>query len=198
MPLPKFDEYKAPWEIDSTGADIAEDEQQLDPAKLKKYLHGLLSDKEKLQTKNATLIGERDEIKTKYDELARKDETDTDKVKRERDEAIQAAKAEGSLEALKLDVALDIEGVSAKEAKTLAKRLSGTTREELEADAKELVEVLGLGKKAGDEGDEGDEPEVTPGSRPRRPVAAGDPKPLANTKVVDLDDPDAVAKLFPR
>lgn len=194
--LPKFEDYKAPWEIDSTGAAIPEDEQKLDPARLKKFLHGLLSDKERLQTTVETVTAERDDVKGKLDAKAREGESDDAKSKREREEAIAAAEKKGSLAALKLEVALDIDGITPAQAKRLAKRLTGETQEELEADAKAIAEDFGLGKKdeSKDDDDKGDD-KVVPG-RPRAPRAAGDPEP--NQANLPASDADTVNKLFPR
>lgn len=197
--LAKLEEYKAPWEVDSTGAEIPEESQQVDKAALKRYLHGVLSDKARLQTTVATVTGERDTLKTEADKASRANEDDAAKVERERQEAITAAKAEGGLPALKLDVALDVEGITAKQAKTLAKSLSGQTREELVASAEELVEAFGLVRPAAGEGDGEDaaeEPRVVPG-RPRVARANGDPNPTAKA-LPDPKDPAAMAAAFPR
>ncbi len=196
--LAKLEEYKAPWEVDSTGADISDEDQQVDKGKLKRYLHGLLSDKDRLQTTVTTVTGERDTLKIEVDKASRASEDDVAKVERERQEAITAAKAEGGLPALKLDVALDVEGITAKQAKALAKSLSGQTREELVTHAEELVEVFGfVGKSTeGEEGEPAEEPRVVPG-RPRVARANGDPNPTAKA-LPDPKDPAAMAAAFPR
>lgn len=195
--LAKLEDWKAPWEVNSDGTDIPEEDQQIDTAKLKRYLHGLLSDKERLQTTVTTVTEERDEYKAKADEAARKGESDDAKAQREYDEALAAAKAEGSLDALKLDVALDIEGITPAQAKALAGRLSGKSREELEEDAKAIVQVFPIGKaaKAGD--DEGDDEGLAPPTRPVRPRASADPEPDAGDTPL-AGDIAAINKLFPR
>jgi hypothetical protein len=190
--LPKFEDYKAPWEVNSDGEDIPEDEQQLDPAKLKKFLHGLLGDKARLQTTVTTVTGERDDLKTQLDAKTREGEGDEQKRQREHDDAVKAAGAAGDLKALKLEVALDIEGITPKQAKRLAARLTGNTREELESDAEGLVEDFGLGKAASKE----DEEPAQPGGKPRRLRAAGDPDP--DTKDAPPADMKSVNELFPR
>lgn len=196
--LAKLEEYKAPWEVDSTGAAIPEDDQKVDPARLKKYLHGLLSDKVRLQDSVTTVTGERDALKTAADAEARKGETDDAKQTREREDAIKAAEAKGDLKALALDVALDIDGITAKQAKTLAKRLVGKDRAELEADAKAVAQEFGYGQKAdAEEGDEDEDGVQTPASRPRRPAAQGDPNP-SSPSLPDASDNDVIGKLFPR
>lgn len=194
--LPKLEDYKAPWELDSTGADLPEEDQKIDPARLKKYLHGLLSDKERLQTTVTTVTGERDALQKTVDDKAREGEDDAARKQREAQEAIDAAKAEGGLGALKLDVALDVEGITPKQARTLAKSLSGQTREELEAHAKELSEAFGIGGPAGDEEEHEEEHGQTAARRPRVPRASGDPKPNER-KLPDPNDPAAVLAAFP-
>ncbi len=47
--LPKFEEWKAQWEVDAEGKDIPEDEQQFDAARAKKLIYDLLSDKHRAQ-----------------------------------------------------------------------------------------------------------------------------------------------------
>lgn len=195
--LPKIEDYKAPWEIDSTGADVPAEEQQIDPVRLKKYLHGLLSDKDRLQATVETVTAERDEVKTKLDEKSREGETEDAKSKREAEDAIKAAKAEGKLEALKLEVALDIEGITPAQAKRLAKRLSGQTQEELEADAKAIAEDFGLGKKEAADGEDEDDEPPAPVGRPRKLRANGDPEPTSNDGLPAAST-DSVNKLFPR
>lgn len=193
----KLEDYKAPWEINkATGEDIPEDEQEVDKAALKKYLYGLLGDKDRLQTTVATVTGERDTLQQTLDAKTREGEDDEQKRKREHDDAVKAAKAEGDLAKLKYDVALDIEGITPAQAKRLAARLTGTTQEELEEDAKGLVEDFGIGKKASDDGDEGDEG-GQPAGRPQKLRAAGDPKPN-DRDAAPATDPESINKLFPR
>lgn len=197
--LPVFEDYKAPWEVDSSGNAIPEDEQQLDPALLKKKLYDVLTDRQRLVGERDTIQTELSQVKTDLDAARRKDEGADEKAKREAQEALDAAKAEGGLEALKLDVALDIEGITPKQAKRLAKRLTGKTREELVEDANGLVEDFGLGGKT-DNGtsdeDEGQAPEATTASRPQRLRAGGDPAP--NAAALPAATADKVDELFPR
>lgn len=166
--LPKFEDWTPPW---------GDDPDSIDADKLAKYIHGLLSDKEKLQSKMSDAGAkvkaaekERDDLQTQLDEANSKggDEKvaglQTKLTKAEAD--AKAAKAE----ALKFSVALD-KGLT----KVQAKRLLGDTEEELEADADELLESFGgAGAKADDDEDEEDSELVT---RPRRKAStpgAGD------------------------
>lgn len=163
--LPKFEDWTAPWETE-TG------EVEIDKARLKKYLHGLLSDKERLQASVTTVTDERDNLQKAVDEKAREGESEVEKLTRELAEA--NAKAGKSTEetaeqrALKLEIALE-KGLTAVQ----AKRLVGSTKEELEADADEIKKSWGGSGKAGEE----EEEETPPRRRPRRLSNAGDPDP---------------------
>lgn len=181
MTFPKFEDYKAPWET-KDGKDVPDEEQVIDKGKLKKFLHGLHSDKERLQTTVTEVTKERDTLKTAADEAARKDETEVDRLKRENAELKEtAAKVpETSKEALIYKVALE-KGLTPKQ----AKRLRGDTEEELTADADDLLESWGSTGKEG-EGEGG-----TPLQRTPKPSHnPGDPEdntsePLDVSKAVD-------------
>lgn len=69
MAVPKFEEFKAPWETDAQGNPIAADDQVIDKATLKKYLWNTLSDKEKAQVARDTARSENNELKTKVTDL---------------------------------------------------------------------------------------------------------------------------------
>lgn len=165
----KVDDWKAPWEVDSQGEAIAADDQKLDGPRLKKYLFGLLSDKQRLRTQVNELTEARTDLERQIAEA-----TDPKKIEelqgkivdlqKERD----AATSGTALENLKLQVALE-KGLTAKQ----VKRLVGITREELEADADELIEDAG-GKPTQQE--EVEEVEGQEAPRPRRITNAGDPK----------------------
>jgi hypothetical protein len=168
MALPKFEDYKAPWET-KDGKDVPEEEQQIDQAQLKKYLYGLQSDKERAQTARDEVTKERDELKTKADEAAREGETELDRIKRENAELKAAADKVPAVsrEALIYKVALE-KGLSADQ----ATRLRGDTEEDLSADADVLLKSWGASGKE-PEG-EGDTPLVR---TPRRTHNPGDPDP---------------------
>lgn len=147
--LPKFADWTPPW---------GSDDEDIDPAKAAKFIHALLSDKEKLQSKVSEVEGKVTEV-TEELEKARTDLTEI--TAKGADEKLTAATAKVSdLEAklkaaestaLKFEVALD-EGLT----KVQAKRLVGTNAEELKADAEELLESFG-GRKAAKEDDEDNE-----------------------------------------
>jgi len=182
MALPKFEDWKAPWETAGEDGETPE----FDPAKAKRHQFNLLSDKEKLQGQVTTLTAERDEFKQKVEEAAREGETETERLKRELAEANEKANkaTEKSIETMRLEVALD-KGLT----KVQAKRLIGSTVEELEADADELLASFGGSGRSADDGDddgedEGEQPRVRP---QRRASNAGDPKDGSPDKAWDVD-----------
>lgn len=69
MAVPKFEDFKAPWETDAQGNPIAEADQVVDKAKLKTWIHALLGDKDKAQTARDTANGKVNELTTKVTEL---------------------------------------------------------------------------------------------------------------------------------
>lgn len=166
--LPKFEEWTPPW---------GTDDEQLDVEKVKKLIYDLKADKEHLQGKVSEITTERDDFKQQLEAKEREGESEADKLKRERDEAVAAlaAKPDTDVERLKLEVALE-KGLTLVQ----AKRLLGTTKEELAADADDLVKSFG-GNGAGAEDEDGNEDgeEETPRGRPRQLRNPGDPKPDA-------------------
>jgi|SRR6478609_5423104 len=166
MVLPKIEDWKAPWEVDLKEGD--DPKEKLDLDKLKRFVHGVLGDKERIQETAATTKSELDKLEAEKVAAARKDESDVDRLTRERDEAIKKAEKAGetSIETLKLRVAIK-KGLN--EAQT--KRLVGTTQEELEADADELLESWGPAKTD----DEPDDSLLDKAPR-RRPRSLGDPE----------------------
>ncbi len=189
MKLPKFEDYKAPWEMDLKEDEDPKDKIDLD--KLKRYLHGVLSDKEKAQAERDEVVTERDTLKSEKEAAAREGETEVDKLKRERDEAqdklkkAEEGKGEKSPAELRLEVALE-KGLS----KTQAKRLVGTTEEELMADADELLASFG-GAGEADEGDAAGGPRTRPRTQHRNPA-----DPLGSGGDGSAFDPDKEAEKY--
>lgn len=72
MAVPKFEDFKAPWETDAQGNPIAEADQVVDKSQLKKWAHALLTDKEKAQVARDTARSENTELKTKVTDLEAK------------------------------------------------------------------------------------------------------------------------------
>lgn len=179
-----IEDYKAPWEIDAEGNEIPEDEQQIDPVRLKKYLVNLLNDKEQAvegrDTAQRELTAAQEALNTRTRE-AETEEQARERQRAERDAELEEARAEARA-AKALRVALKQDGITKDQAEALADVLQGTTEEELDASAKSLIEKFGLAKAAGSGDDDEDEVEdIAPRTRPRRLRAPGDPAP--ETKV---------------
>lgn len=134
MPVPTLDQYRAPWETEAGG------EAEIDKGKLKKYLHGLLVDKDRLQTTVTEVTTERDTLKSAAEEKSREGETELERLKRENAElaAKQGQAPAETAETLRLRVALE-KGLTL----TQANRLSGSTQEELAADADAYLAEIG-------------------------------------------------------
>jgi hypothetical protein len=164
---------KVPALEDVTLAFVNED-GTVDEEKAKKVLHTLMTDKAKAQDAREDAVAETKETATERDELQTKldDKSDPD-TKAELDKARAAqAKAESDRDAANLRA--DRVEIAAEKGLTpaQAKRLIGANREELEADAEELVKDLGIEPgKTEDDGEE-DEGRTTPRARLR---TGGDP-----------------------
>lgn len=180
MPLPKYEDWKAPWEKEDGSGEF-------DAEKARKFIYDLKVSEDRLQgtvrTKDATistLTSEKDEAQNKLNEKLREGESETDRLKRENAELKEkAAKApETDVDRLRLEVALE-KGITG----TRWKRLVGSTRDELEADADALLTEWG---GAGDTGGGDDDGETPPRQKPTRVVNPGDPKP-EDAPPVDFD-----------
>lgn len=147
--LGSLDDFVAPWE---TGAG----EVEIDKSKLKRYIFNLSLDKAKAQDARDETAEKVEEIQGKLRE-AQAEGDSTGKIaglQKELDEAKdKASKAEGKL--LKLEIGAE-KGLTPKQ----AARLQGSTKEELEADADEILETFGVakpGKTGGDDDDQDDD-----------------------------------------
>jgi hypothetical protein len=153
MPLPKYEDWKAPWE---------EKGEELEPEAAKKLIYNLHKDKENLSNKVAekdTKIGElttsNEELQGKVDTFETKDLDEAAKLKRENEQLKKKleekpAGPEFDIEKERLRIA-----VAKKLTESQVKRLVGNTREELEADADAYIQEHGL-DKASEEGGDGD------------------------------------------
>lgn len=168
------EDWTAPWET-ATG------ESEIDKPKLKRYLFGLLGDKEKLQERLTTTSTERDDLKKTADEKAREGETAEQRLEREKkDLEKQLAEAtkggDQSIENLRLTVAIE-KGLNSAQ----LKRLMGSTKEELMTDADELLKTFG---SAGDstEGEGGETGGDGVRRVPKGSQNPGDPNPGAGAE----------------
>jgi hypothetical protein len=94
-----------------------------------------------ISTANAEAAAKRVELRTKNDELTAANSKITE-IGAEKDAAV-AAKAAADAALLKLTVALAA-GIPGDKAAAVAERLRGNTKEEIEADAKSLVDNFGV------------------------------------------------------
>jgi hypothetical protein len=192
--LPKFEDFKAPWELDSAGNPIEADKQEVDPEKLKKHLYNVLSDKEKAQTARdaaltqvATVTTERDTLKTAAEQKSQEGLTELQKLQQSIEGLTKRAE-QAEFDKTRIEVLT--KSKIKPEAHGL---LQGTTLAELEASAAQLV-ALGLVETAstgeGNNGDngqgagQGNPLDTTP--RPR--LNPGDPNPGAEGDGPSVDD----------
>jgi hypothetical protein len=178
--LPKFEDFKAPWELDSAGNPVEADKQEVNPEQLKKHLWNVLSDKEKAQTARdaalasvGTLTSERDTLKSAVEAKASEGKTELQKLQ----DSINAltTRAE-SAEHDKDRLAVLTQHKIKPEAHAL---LTGKTLAEMTASAEQLV-ALGLVEKAaaGAGGSEGTGGEGNPlQTAPVHRLNPGDPNP---------------------
>lgn len=146
MPLPKFEDYKAPWETAADGQAIAAADQTLDPERLKKLFYNTLVEKEKAQTGRDTALAANTELSSKVKDLegkveAKATENLSDIEKLTASVAALTTRAEkAEFEKTKLSV------FTAANLKDEALEfLNGSTEAELKASADKLV-AMGLVK----------------------------------------------------
>ena len=181
MALPKFEDFKAPWEVDAAGNAIEADKQEVDPEKLKKHLWNVLSDKEKAQTARdaaltqiGTLTTERDTLKSAAEAKANEGKTELQKLQESMDALTKRAElAEHDKDRLAVLTQHKIK----PEAHSL---LTGKTLAEMTASAEQLV-ALGLVEKAATDNGGGDGAGAGQGNpldtTPKQRLNPGDPKP---------------------
>lgn len=147
-------------------------------------------------TRERSKYADYDELKTKagkLDEIEQANKTEVEKL-REELESTRSESSTSKADLLRLQVALDKapEGMSLAKVRKLAKRLTGSTREELEADAGDLFEDYGgttSGKDTGDGDGSGDGSGGDDTSRrPRERLLPG-----ASSETDTEDDPEKLA-----
>lgn len=142
--LPKLEDWLAPWEVDGDGKPLDEP-AEIDGDRLKKYLYGLLSDKEKAQERVADKEAELAQAKTDLADLQRQHESEEqtrERETKEREKRYEAAEKR-ERERQKVDViveAFEEQGITPKQAKSLAKRVQGDDEKAWLEDANDLVE----------------------------------------------------------
>jgi hypothetical protein len=162
VPKFKLEEFLLPWEHDGDGKKL-ETPKEIDVEQLRKYVYGLLTDKETLQEQVQAVTVERDNAKDLLQQAERKNETDEQRRQREaeqRDNELAELRKKNQ-ERDKIDAiaaAFEKDGITPPQARKLAKRVSGDKESDWLADAKELVEdgfKIGTGKPANDDGGDG-------------------------------------------
>lgn len=184
-----YEEFRAPWET----ADGSEAE--IDRPRLKRYLYNLTVDKAKAQDAREDAVTELTEAQASLEKAEADLETASgpeaqkkiDKLQKKVDDLTEAAEkrqADDDLADLRAEV---LEGVDPK----YAKRVTGTTREELEesyADLAKDFDLPALGEEAEPGDDDGDDDVPTVRTRPRTLHNAGDPAPGKGAeKEIDFD-----------
>lgn len=145
----KIEDFKAPWETDAG-------ETEIDKARLKRYIFGLVVDKAKAQDardETAEKVTEAEKaLETAKAEVAKGDpsgkiaslEADLAKAN------ATATKAQGDLDRLTVGIE---KGLTPKQ----AARLQGETKEDLEKDADEILETFGVKPATQDDEDDDDD-----------------------------------------
>jgi hypothetical protein len=189
--LPKFEDWLAPWEVDKDGNKLDEP-AEVDPARIKKHLYNLLSDKTRLQETVAdrdVQLAEKDEA---LKELQRQHENEEQRRERENKEreahyAKLEAKEQERAKVEAIAEHFEEQGITSAQAKRLAKRVSGEDEKSWIEDARELVEDgFKIGSKTQSTEVETDDVEDNLGLRPiprRANGTVAEPKPSRKKSV---------------
>lgn len=179
--VPKLEDYK-PSFVTGEG-----DDREIDIDAALKALHTLMLDKAKAQdaaedikAEKAEVVSERDELQAKVDDKNAPDAQVEIAKANKRAEDAEAKAKDATARADRTEVAFE-KGLTPAQ----AKRLQGETREELEADADELLEAWGAPAAKDDDGDDDDED--TGRQQPRPVVNGGDPKIGSVTTEIDYE-----------
>lgn len=197
--LPEYAQWQAPWE--KTGDDFVAETAR-------KYIYDLHRD---LETKTDAVAAEKtkareaekaqSDLQSQLDAKVSTENSDVDKLTRELASANkklsdrEAADRDRSQKALM--VALDIDGITARQAKALAPLLSGNDEDELKTAATTVIETLGLkiGDGTDDTDDKGDPDSIRMRGETLR--TKGDPEPDTYKPGRKGNVIDQVNELFP-
>lgn len=168
MPMPKIEDWKAPWEKEGAS--------EFDAAEARKYVYNVQVEREREKDAHTATKGELDTVKGERDTLAVKvtaleADTSVDDLKRE-NAALKAAAEEAQQNSRKvmLDAVKQEFGLTDKQ----VKKLEGNDLEALRLDAKETFgDPAPSGESEGGTGEQ--ETGGTPASAPRRLHNAGNP-----------------------
>lgn len=179
MALPKFEDWTPPW---------GSDEANFNAEKAAKRIYDLLSDKEASKAKHETALAELTEkhkaAQAKVNEYETANLSEVEKLRRELEQAKEAAPQGDNLELARLRIALN-KGLTESQ----VKRLIGNSEEELLADADAYMQEHGLAKQA----DAGEQEQDLPPSR--RPV--GELRTGMDIELPESYDPSDLAALLP-
>jgi hypothetical protein len=157
MALPSYEDWTSPW-----------GEDEIDRDKASRLVYNLHSDKERLQARIAEVERSRDEFQSQLTEHEQRGLSELEKAQREL-EALRSAPPKVDEVALaRYEIALD-KGLT----RAQAKRLVGSSREELEADAEAYIAEHSLNGSR-DEGQVDRPPSRRPQGRLQTGLDAGD------------------------
>lgn len=167
MPVPKLEEFKAPWEV-KDGQPVADADQVIDKAQLKTYLWNVLNDKDKLQTRVSEKDTKITELETKVTEKSQEGLTEIQKLQQSV-EALTGQAAKAELERAKLELIQD----NGLEKGDIA-FLTGADLDANKAIAEQLKARVGEKKTTDKDGDDGGKNPVD--TTPKETVNPGDRK----------------------
>lgn len=185
MPKFKLEEFLLPWEHDGKGKKLDEP-NEIDVEQLRRYVYGLLTDKEEAQEARDTAVTEKENAENDLKELRQKNESDEERRAREakeRDAEIENLR-KADAERRKIDALAEaFPEATAARIKRLAKRVTGDEKDWV-ADAKELVEdgFKISDKPAEDPPADDDDSSDDLSSRPRPRRSDGTPPKTADQK----------------
>ena len=144
MPKEKLEEFLLPWEKDKDGKKLDEP-AEIDVERLRKYVYGLLGDKENAQAARDDAVAAKEGAENELATVKQANETADQRRERENAEAqaeldrlrkgeTERRKVEAIEEAFKAD------GITLDRAKRLAKRIGDVEEKDWVSEAKELVE----------------------------------------------------------
>lgn len=210
MPKEKLEEFLLPWEKDKDGKKLDEP-AEIDVERLRKYVYGVLEDKEKAQAARDDATVAKEGVENELATLKQANETADQRREREN------AEAQAELDRLRkseterrkveaIEDAFKDQGITLDRAKRLAKRIGDIDEKDWISEAKELVEDgfrIAPEKPKGKEGeeseDDGDEPpeELVPVRRATRNGKQVTPEDPSRKKKTVGDELDAAGITLP-
>lgn len=211
MPKVKLEEFLLPWEKDEKGAKL-ETPAEIDVEKLRKYVYGLLGDKENAQAARDDAVAAKEGTDNELAELKRKNETDEQRREREKTEAqteLENLRREAGerkkVEAL--EEHFKDKGITSARAKRLAKRIGPevaekdwiTEAEELVEDGFRIADKVETKPETDDDGDDDNDPpeELVPVRRATRNGKQVVPEDPSRKKKTVGDELDAAGITLP-